>query len=84
MAKIKGTVVVNTSRCKGCDLCVVACPTDVLVLSKEVNTKGYHYVQMQDGKDCIGCINCGLVCPDGCLAVYKVKIANEEPVAQKI
>ena len=28
MAKIKGAVVVNTERCKGCNLCVVACPSD--------------------------------------------------------
>ena len=32
MAKIKGAVVVNTERCKGCNLCVVACPSDVLEL----------------------------------------------------
>ena len=32
MAKIKGAVVVNNERCKGCDLCVVACPANVLAL----------------------------------------------------
>jgi 2-oxoglutarate ferredoxin oxidoreductase subunit delta len=74
MGKIKGTVVINTGRCKGCDLCVVACPSDVLILGKEVNTKGYHYAQMQNPDDCIGCANCGYVCPDGCITVYKVKI----------
>lgn len=74
MAKIKGTVVVNTDRCKGCDLCVVACPTDALILGKDVNSKGYHYAQMQNPDNCIGCANCGIVCPDGCIAVYKVKI----------
>ena len=26
MAKIKGAIVVDTERCKGCNLCVVACP----------------------------------------------------------
>ena len=25
MAKIKGAIVVDTERCKGCNLCVVAC-----------------------------------------------------------
>ena len=43
MAKIKGTVVVNVERCKGCELCVVACPTKALAMTKEVNKKGYHY-----------------------------------------
>ena len=30
MAKMKGVVVVNTERCKGCNLCVVACPLKVI------------------------------------------------------
>ena len=48
MAKIKGAVVVNNERCKGCELCVVACPADVLALQpKEVNDKGYHYAYMK-------------------------------------
>jgi 2-oxoglutarate ferredoxin oxidoreductase subunit delta len=76
MAKIKGAVVVDTQRCKGCDLCVVACPSEVLELHpREVNNKGYHYVYMKQPDNCIGCANCGLVCPDGCLTVYKAKIS---------
>lgn len=74
MAKIKGAIVVNTERCKGCNLCVVACPTDVLSLNKEVNNRGYNYAFMKNPDDCIGCSSCGLVCPDGCITVYKVKI----------
>ena len=75
MAKIKGTVVVDTERCKGCDLCVVACPADILALNvKEVNNKGYNYVFMKNPDNCIGCANCGYVCPDGCLTIYKVKL----------
>ena len=42
MAKIKGAIVVDTERCKGCNLCVVACPLDVIALNKEVNMKGYN------------------------------------------
>ncbi len=40
MAKIKGAIVVDTERCKGCNLCVVACPLNVIALTKEVNVKG--------------------------------------------
>ena len=41
MAKIKGTIVVDKERCKGCGVCVASCPCDVLELSAEVNSKGY-------------------------------------------
>ena len=34
MAKIKGAIVVDTERCKGCNLCVVACPLNVISLAK--------------------------------------------------
>ncbi len=76
MAKIKGAIVVNTERCKGCNLCVVACPTHVIALNKEVNSKGYNYAYMKNPDDCIGCASCGWVCPDGCITVYKVKNEN--------
>jgi len=75
MAKFKGYVAVDTDRCKGCDLCVVSCPTTVLELEpREVNDRGYHYVYLKDADGCIGCANCGYVCPDGCLTVYKMKV----------
>lgn len=43
MAKIKGAIVVDTERCKGCNLCVVACPLHVIALNaKQVNKKRIH------------------------------------------
>ena len=42
MAKIKGAIVVDTERCKGCNLCVVACPLHVISLTaKEVKKRIY-------------------------------------------
>ena len=32
MAKFRGAVVVDKEKCKGCNLCVVACPTKTLDL----------------------------------------------------
>ncbi|MBD5354405.1 MAG: 4Fe-4S binding protein [Duncaniella sp.] len=73
MAKIIGAVDINRERCKGCDLCVVACPCDVLKLQpKEVNDRGYHFVTDENPDKCIGCAACATVCPDGCITVYRV------------
>lgn len=72
MANIKGAVDINAERCKGCDLCVVACPCDVLLLQpKEVNNRGYHFAYAAEPDKCIGCAACALVCPDGCIQVYR-------------
>ena len=73
MAKVKGAIVVDIERCKGCELCVDACPTDVILMAHEVNNKGYHYAYMENPDACTGCANCGIICPDGVITVYRVK-----------
>lgn len=73
MAKIKGAIVVDVEKCKGCGVCVSVCPTGVVVLGKKVNAKGYNFAVMQDGVDCIGCASCAMVCPDSCITVYREK-----------
>ena len=74
MSKIKGAIVVDTERCKGCALCVEACPQNVIALaSKKVNAHGYRYVEAVVPDACIGCTSCAIVCPDGCITVYRKK-----------
>ncbi len=73
MAKVQGAVIINSERCKGCDLCVESCPTSVLSLqSKEVNDRGYHFAYPANPDACIGCASCAVVCPDACIEVYRV------------
>ena len=73
MAKIFGAVEIDTNRCKGCNLCVVACPADVLSLQpKEVNDCGYHFAYAVSEEKCFGCGSCAAVCPDACIEVYRV------------
>lgn len=74
MAKIKGRVVVDTERCKGCGVCVAACPCSVLALSSAVNGKGYPYAEMANADACTGCASCGIICPDSCIVVYRQKV----------
>jgi len=74
MAKVKGSIVVDTEKCKGCKLCVVSCPTQVIEMSKNVNGKGYNYAEAANPDVCTGCSNCAIVCPDGVITVYKQKV----------
>lgn len=64
----------DENRCKGCGLCVVACPTKTIALTTgEVNHRGYAFCR--DVADaCIGCASCAIVCPDACITVYKKKV----------
>ena len=74
MAKIRGAVVIDQYCCKGCILCVVACPTQTLSLSTTaVNHRGYAFSEDAKAENCIGCAACAQVCPDGCIVVYRVK-----------
>jgi 2-oxoglutarate ferredoxin oxidoreductase subunit delta len=68
----QGHVIIDIERCKGCDLCVEACPPQVLTLSPDFNLKGYHpAVLVEHENHCTGCSLCAVSCPDGCITVYR-------------
>ncbi|GAB6283780.1 MAG: 4Fe-4S binding protein [Ignavibacterium sp.] len=67
---IKGTIKVATEICKGCEICITACPQDCLGLSNQINLHGYRYIQLTNDS-CTGCIDCALVCPDSAITVYR-------------
>ena len=71
----QGAIVIDTCRCKGCSLCVEACPLHILRLApKRVNIKGYPYAEQVKVEQCTGCASCAIVCPDACISVYRVKV----------
>jgi 2-oxoglutarate ferredoxin oxidoreductase subunit delta len=58
-------------RCKGCELCVGACPHHLLALDRTiVNALGYHPIQLLDAALCTSCAFCARVCPDAVFTVY--------------
>jgi 2-oxoglutarate ferredoxin oxidoreductase subunit delta len=62
---------VNTKRCKGCELCIPACPYKVIGLSKTFSATGYYPAMMVNPEECNGCRLCAFVCPDVAITVYK-------------
>jgi len=80
MAKAKGDILINIEKCKGCEICMDACPEDVIAMSKVVNKKGYLYaVKITDS--CTGCTNCALVCPDAVITVFRETKQKKEQIA---
>lgn len=58
--------------CKGCGLCVNACPKHILKLSNtHLNQKGYSPVELEKPEECIGCASCALMCPDCVITVER-------------
>ena len=67
---VRGTVVIDVEACKGCDLCIDACPPHVLQMTRhDFNSRGYRYPQLFAG--CTGCKACSQICPDFVFQVYK-------------
>jgi 2-oxoglutarate ferredoxin oxidoreductase subunit delta len=62
---------IASDRCKGCELCVAACPKHVLALDLTVvNSLGYHPIELLDAGPCTSCAFCARVCPDVVFTVY--------------
>ena len=65
---------INEELCKGCGLCVRACPKKILQLSKtKLNAKGYHPAHIAEGSEskCTACGTCYLMCPDVAITVVR-------------
>jgi 2-oxoglutarate ferredoxin oxidoreductase subunit delta len=74
---MRGTIVVDENRCKGCELCIVVCPKGIITLAKHFTPHGYHPARLVDpilvapGGDCTGCLLCSTICPDAAITVYR-------------
>lgn len=87
---VHGSVNFQVETCKGCELCIDACPQESIAMSEGINSQGYHYaVLIRD--NCTGCTNCALVCPDAVITVYrenkkkgKTQVAQISNVTQNI
>jgi 2-oxoglutarate ferredoxin oxidoreductase subunit delta len=58
--------------CKGCGLCVTACPKKIVELdNSRLNAKGHHPAHVTDESLCVGCAFCATMCPDCVITVER-------------
>ena len=69
----KGRVVIDRELCKGCYLCVRACPMKLLEKDIEPNSTGTYPAKPGHPERCIACGNCYEVCADVCIEVYELE-----------
>lgn len=65
-------VTFHEDECKGCGMCVLACPKKIISLAGDrLNAKGFHPAHVTDREKCIGCAMCATMCPDVVITVEK-------------
>ena len=65
-------ILVDEKVCKGCSMCVNACPLHLIALCTDVlNSKGYNPARLMEPEKCVGCAACATMCPDTAITVEK-------------
>jgi 2-oxoglutarate ferredoxin oxidoreductase subunit delta len=71
----RGKIIIDGERCKGCYLCVRACPCHIIAASTTANATGTYPAifaeKQEEEKVCIACGSCYEVCPDTAIEVYE-------------
>ena len=67
----RGLLQVDVNECKGCGLCVEACPPKVIGMSEKLNHYGYRTATYA-GEGCTACGICFFACPEpGAITVLR-------------
>jgi 2-oxoglutarate ferredoxin oxidoreductase subunit delta len=67
----RGKLEIDTEECKGCGLCIEACPPRVIGMSERLNHFGYR-TAVYAGAGCTGCGICFMACPEpGAITVLR-------------
>ena len=65
----------DTVECKGCGLCIEACPEHIVEFAQVFNHRGVHPTRLMEDTlaKCTACGNCAVVCPDGAVTVENLR-----------
>jgi NAD-dependent dihydropyrimidine dehydrogenase PreA subunit len=73
----RGRLRVDDDECKGCGLCVEACPPRVINLTDRLNHNGFRTAEYA-GAGCTGCGICFLACPEpGAITVFRLRSVDD-------
>ncbi len=75
--ELKAQVTFNSSRCVGCNSCIVSCPVRAISLDS-------LFVRKVDYNRCIGCDKCIQICPAGALQKVGRLMTTQEVLAEVI
>ena len=67
--KVVESVEINGNLCKGCDICIEFCPTDVFEKSDNLNRRGYYVPIVARVEECTDCRICDLLCPEMAIVI---------------
>jgi len=75
----RGRPEIDRERCKGCTLCVGACPEKIIAMSKDdFNRQGLPFAVCFDESRCTACMSCAIICPDSAITVLRFATASGE------
>ena len=64
-------IILDSSCCKGCDICVAICPKQIFAKSKKRNAMGTSIPEVTKKDQCTLCKLCEKMCPDGAISVER-------------
>ncbi len=66
------TLTIKSELCKGCELCVNACPKSLLSIDGDsINSIGYNTACIKEQDKCTGCAMCARMCPEAIITVTR-------------
>jgi 2-oxoglutarate ferredoxin oxidoreductase subunit delta len=72
----RGFLRISADECKGCGLCLPACPPQVIRMTDGLNPYGYRPAEYA-GSGCTGCGICFQVCPEpGAITVLRLIVTR--------